>query len=368
MKRIIGLGLLFSSVWAFNLAGRGLPPDPLANQVATPKPSILISQPDSGLAKPLPAAQNKNIHPAVDTLDSANALKAPARPFDADSEKVVTVKETGWENLVSEIQTIRHAISGQVKFFTRLLSLSRILMVLLVILITFFIVRFLTLFMEHLANQKHRYTPMFRKLIPLVGYGAWLVVLTGLLIHLFKESLIALIILLGAAILILIWASGQLFRDWLSGLVLLIERPFQIGNFIQIGDKYGEVKKIGLRSFQILASDGSVVNIPNSEILRHPITNINPMGVARQTNLLIPIPEFIDLETAKKVAFEAAVVSPYIYIQKPVEVLVQLEQTSPRLLVRAYVFDSRYERELQSYIAEQVQKTFTDIRKNLTKQ
>ncbi|MEY3219587.1 MAG: hypothetical protein RIT27_944 [Pseudomonadota bacterium] len=61
--------------------------------------------------------------------------------------------------------------------------------------------------------------------------------------------------------------------NFISGLLLLAERPLKSGDFVFIGDYTGEVKNIGIRSLMITTPDNKNVIIPNSELISHPFTN-----------------------------------------------------------------------------------------------
>jgi len=61
--------------------------------------------------------------------------------------------------------------------------------------------------------------------------------------------------------------------NFVSGVVLIFDRPLQIGDSIEVGENSGRVKSIGLRSSTLLTADGAEVIIPNGDILSNPITN-----------------------------------------------------------------------------------------------
>lgn len=72
-------------------------------------------------------------------------------------------------------------------------------------------------------------------------------------------------------------AIGFAFKDYLScllaGIVLLIERPYRVGDWVQIGDTFGEVARIDLRTVSIRTPDDNQVLIPHATIWTTPISN-----------------------------------------------------------------------------------------------
>ena len=122
---------------------------------------------------------------------------------------------------------------------------------------------------------------------------------------------------LGASLAI---ALGFALQDILSnifgGLIIIIDRPFQVGDKIAVSDHYGEVVQIGLRSTRIVTPDDNLVTVPNGEVMKHAISNAN----SGESNAMV-VPEFylpldIDTTKAKKLAYRAAAVSRYIYLKK----------------------------------------------------
>jgi small-conductance mechanosensitive channel len=63
-------------------------------------------------------------------------------------------------------------------------------------------------------------------------------------------------------------AVGFAFKDYLSnvigGVAAIIERAYRPGDWVRIGDAYGEVRSVGLRSVSLVTRDDSVVFIPNA--------------------------------------------------------------------------------------------------------
>jgi small-conductance mechanosensitive channel len=65
----------------------------------------------------------------------------------------------------------------------------------------------------------------------------------------------------------------QIVQNFVSGLILLFERPVQIGDAVQLGELAGQVERIGIRSSRLRTSDGAEVIVPNSQLVGDRITN-----------------------------------------------------------------------------------------------
>src|SRR5687768_5409122 len=65
----------------------------------------------------------------------------------------------------------------------------------------------------------------------------------------------------------------KLAENFISGLLLLVERPIRIGDFIAVEDHKGTVEDIGLRATRITTRDGITHLVPNSELISKLVTN-----------------------------------------------------------------------------------------------
>lgn len=84
-------------------------------------------------------------------------------------------------------------------------------------------------------------------------------------------------------------------NNFASGLILLFERPVKVGDTIQIGSEWGEVKSLGLRATVIQTFDNAEIVVPNSDLITSQVTNWTladrrvrvkiPVGVAYGTDV-----------------------------------------------------------------------------------
>jgi small-conductance mechanosensitive channel len=198
-----------------------------------------------------------------------------------------------------------------------------------------------------------------------VSFSLWFAVIL-IIVQIFTQSLLALVLIITVTALAFAFASQPLLRDLVGGLVILFERPFRLGDRITVGVHRGEVKKIGLRAFQLASPNGALIAVPNAEVLRQPIINASPGMVESQVTIDLPLPQGVGLATAKSIAFEAAVVSPYLCIHKPIEVYVDEQRQSDlrdRIIIQAFVFDAQYERQLRSDTIERARRGFQSLRR-----
>ncbi len=80
--------------------------------------------------------------------------------------------------------------------------------------------------------------------------------------------------ILGGAVAIGVgFGSQNIMNNFMSGLILIAERPIRVGDLIQIGELYGVVQHLGARSTRILTGDNIEIIVPNSSFLENNVIN-----------------------------------------------------------------------------------------------
>lgn len=140
----------------------------------------------------------------------------------------------------------------------------------------------------------------------------------------------------------------------IAGFILLFDRPFLVGDRVQFGDVYGEIKSIGLRAVRLVTLDDSEVTIPNNRFM----TDVVSSGNAGALDMMI-VNDFhirldADIRKAREILYEVLVTSRYVYLKKPVKIVVSEVEIAQRVVIRlsakAYVLDVHYEKEFQTDI------------------
>jgi potassium-dependent mechanosensitive channel len=79
----------------------------------------------------------------------------------------------------------------------------------------------------------------------------------------------------------------NIFNNFFSGLILLFERPVQVGDLIQVGDQTGVVRRIGIRASIIALDDKSQLIIPNGQLISEKVTNRTFSSLRKRMELTI---------------------------------------------------------------------------------
>ena len=81
----------------------------------------------------------------------------------------------------------------------------------------------------------------------------------------------------------------NIVNNFVSGLILLFERPVRVGDAVQIGDVQGEVRRIGIRATTVRAWEGAEVIVPNSQLVADRVTNWTPTEYRRRLDIPVNV-------------------------------------------------------------------------------
>ena len=165
------------------------------------------------------------------------------------------------------------------------------------------------------------------------------------------------------------FASRDLIASLMAGLILLFDRPFQVGDRISFAGHYGEVIEIGLRSVRMIDLDDNQISIPNNQFLNSPVSSANAGQLDQMCVFHFYIGCKEDFRLAEQIVYEAVAASRYVYWGKPIFVLMK-ESPVPHgagrfavlLTAKAYVIDGRYEAEFGSDVHKRVKEAFQDYK------
>ncbi|WEK20070.1 MAG: mechanosensitive ion channel [Candidatus Pedobacter colombiensis] len=106
-------------------------------------------------------------------------------------------------------------------------------------------------------------------------------------------------IMLGALGVGIGFGLQNIVNNLVSGIILAFERPIQIGDQIEIGNKAGTVKEIGVRSSKIRSADGADIIVPNGDLLSQHLINWTMQDRSKRVEFLIGVHYNTDLDEAK---------------------------------------------------------------------
>lgn len=163
-------------------------------------------------------------------------------------------------------------------------------------------------------------------------------------------------------------ATGIALKDVvasiIAGVILLFDRPFQVGDRVSFNDTYGEIVSIGLRSVRLITLDDSLVTIPNSRFITEVVSSGNSGALDMMVVCDFHVALDADIDLAQNLIHEVVMTSRFAYLKKPVSFVLNEVVVAQRLAiqvrVKAYVLDVHYEKAFQTDIVKRVTRLFME--------
>jgi small-conductance mechanosensitive channel len=145
-----------------------------------------------------------------------------------------------------------------------------------VLLSTAFVVALVDRYIWDLYFEKRRQTPIphfLREVVAGIIFLIALLIVLSVGYHAERE-LKGLLFGSGVLALVIGFAGKNLFSGIIAGVSIQMNRPYKIGDWLKVGDTYGEVREINWRSTRICTNDNIYLDIPNSKIVEDTIVNL----------------------------------------------------------------------------------------------
>lgn len=141
-------------------------------------------------------------------------------------------------------------------------------------------------------NQKMTLFPLFRLAIILIGFF--------MAVSALGMSLDKLTVVIGALSVGVGLGMQNIINNFVSGIILVFDKPFRVGDQIELADKKGRVKEIGIRASVLKTGDGADVIIPNGDLLSGRLVNWTLSQEYSKTSFVLHIDRKADLDQAKQ--------------------------------------------------------------------
>jgi small-conductance mechanosensitive channel len=169
------------------------------------------------------------------------------------------------------------------------------------------------------ALERHTENPQPITVISQLAYWSAIIFVAALSLQMVGFNLTAFLAGLGIAGFTIGFALQDVSKNFIAGLLLLIQQPFNVDETIEVSGITGKVLAIDLRTTRMLSTDGRIVLIPNADVIVNPITNYSQAeyrriainsGVAYESNP----------ETVRQTALQAISEVPGLHNNPPPEV------------------------------------------------
>ena len=134
-------------------------------------------------------------------------------------------------------------------------------------------------------------------------------------------------------------------NNFVSGLILLFERPIKVGDYIQLGEQWAEIKKIGLRATVVETLDRSEIVVPNSDLVSNQVTNWTLSHRMARLVILVGVEYGSDVPLVMETLKEAAMASSKVMrLPEPQVLFVNFGESSLDFQLRVWIsnIDDRF--------------------------
>jgi small-conductance mechanosensitive channel len=167
------------------------------------------------------------------------------------------------------------------------LSLQMILLVALVLYLTLMVSWFIQAFVESQLLRKKRVDRGVRDAVKKLSHYALILIGFLVAISMAGIDLKNFTILAGAFGIGIGFGLQDIVNNFVSGLILLFERPVKVGDTIMVGETWGVIHNIGMRSTVVETLDSSEIIVPNSQMISEKVTNWTLSSSV--TRIVIPV-------------------------------------------------------------------------------
>jgi len=252
--------------------------------------------------------------------------------------------------------------TATIEQITGLIRWSGVLTSVLVVVGALVVLRFLRDTVEKLSGQFANRRFLFQQLATVFQFIVYVATGVSVLSLSLRLDDNAMTVIGGTIAVSVGFAVKDLVASFIAGIMIMLDRPFQVGDRVSFGGQYGDVTAIGLRSVRLQTLDDNTITIPNNKFLNEITSNGNYGALDMQVVMDFHIGVEQGVLVAKEVVSEAAVSSRYAYLPKPVVVLVeqvvQSNMVALRLRLKAYVLDTKYEKAFVTDVNLRVMQAF----------
>ncbi|MER3429906.1 MAG: mechanosensitive ion channel protein MscS [Blastocatellia bacterium] len=144
------------------------------------------------------------------------------------------------------------------------------------------------------------------------------------------------------------FATKDILNNFLSGVLILWQRPFRLGDHLFVGVNQGKVEDIGLRATSLRKDDGEIILIPNGEMYSSALT-IRSAGKQRRMSLKITVGYDKNIETVKSLIAAAATETPGVLANPPANVYLTEFTENGAVVTLQYWIDTNQNSPLDVY-------------------
>ncbi|GAB3995030.1 hypothetical protein GCM10028807_34100 [Spirosoma daeguense] len=153
----------------------------------------------------------------------------------------------------------------------------------------------------------------------------------------------------------------NLVNNFVSGIILIFEKPFQIGDYVELGDKKGRIRDIGIRSSKMITAQGSEVIIPNGDLLSNRLVNWTSSETYLKSEFTLKVSADTDLQMMQDIIkTEVSKLDEAINTMPPEILITAIGGDSVELKVLVWIRSIYSEASIKSQLLQRLLTTFKE--------
>ncbi len=238
--------------------------------------------------------------------------------------------------------------------------LFQLLQSLVIILSAFIFVKVINKLLRRFFDEKNvdkkRALTNIRRFIELISY----LIVVVLVFWTFNVDVTGLIAGLGVGALIIGFALKDVIENWVSGLLIMSDKTYKVGDVISVGNTKGTVTHLSLRTTTLKSYDRNDIIFPNSVLLKERIVNLTSGKKETVISLVYAIDFVFDVEQAKNIIRNVLLSNEFVVFdekrQREIRFLVRVKEWATEIEVLFWINPAENEEFIKSEILEKVKK------------
>lgn len=153
----------------------------------------------------------------------------------------------------------------------------------------------------------------------------------------------------------------SIVNNLVSGVILIFEQPFRIGDYIELGDSKGRVLDIGIRSSKLVMEEGAEIIMPNADLLSGRVINWTLRSENMRVDLTLSVAAGHTYEEVREIVLKVTDASDHVLKTIPPEVLLlNLNDKAMNLKVFLWITDVQKAQSIKSKILHKIYDAFAE--------
>lgn len=239
------------------------------------------------------------------------------------------------------------------------LQLQDVIIIAVTIVVAFSIIKWASYFLKKTGSKWDIDITLIQVLTEIIKYTIYVIVVL-IILNTLGINVTAIAVSFGIVGIAVGFAARDTLSNFISGMFILADKNFRVGDIIEVSNQKGKVVKMGFRQTTILTYDQKIITIPNSSFSTNPFIN-HTASDTRRVDLDITIPYDMELEeTLKSLEIMAARCDWVLKKPKPKVIVKELVDVGVKLTLCVWINDPWRITQYRSVLAKEAKKLLRD--------